>query len=158
MPSAISHRLVPSFIVGLLVIALMGFLGASVVLATVTGQPADYRVTSHDLGVVSDFVSASTVVHTPAGDLAGPTGVEAFVGSLQRDYPDAHFAIADIQHVGRLIIVDWQGTSGDTIVSSGRTLLTVEDGQLTRLTFLNLNDTAPVNGTPSWHSNSATVA
>ena len=71
-------------IVGLLVIALMGFLGASVVLATVTGQLADYRVTSHDLGVVSDFVSASTVVHTPAGDLAGPAGVEAFVGSLQR--------------------------------------------------------------------------
>jgi hypothetical protein len=138
-------RLLPLLVAGLLVIVLAGRMSDSIV----ADHLADSGLTSRNLGVDPDVVSASTVIHVPAGELAGPAGIEVFVASLQRDYPGARFAVTDTRRVGRMVIVDWQGTRDGNVVIPGRTLITIEDGRITRLMFLNLNYTSPIGGGPS---------
>ena len=117
--------------------------------ARASAQEPAYRLASGDLGVAPGLVTATTTILSPDGTAAGPSGVEAFVESLRSDHPDAKFDTAEIHVIGELMIVDWQGTIDDTVVVYGRTIITVDEGRITRLAFLNLSDIAPVAGEPA---------
>ena len=156
-----------SFVIALLVISTMGSLGAQAspvsstvppvdigapaavrLAADVTGQLSDNQLTSGDLGVALTLVSSDTVVHTLDDVLAGPAGVLAFTKSLKADYPDAQFVVTEFNTIGSLLIVEWQGTVDGMVVFPGRTLATIDNGTITDVRFLNLNNTSPLQDTP----------
>lgn len=131
------------------IIALLLLTAATLTSARVDAQESPNRLASADLGVAPGLVARDTTILSPDGTSAGPVAVEAYLDSLRSDYPGAEFATTEIHVVGRLTIVDWQGAVDDTVVVHGRTLITVDDGRVVRLSFLNLNDVAPVEGEPT---------
>ena len=156
-----------SFIIALLIVSIAGSLGAQAspvfstvppvevgapaaarLAADVTGQLSGNQLTSGDLGVALTLVSSDTVVHTLDGELAGPAGILAFTQSLKADYPDAQFIVTEFNTVGSMLIVDWQGTVDGMVVFPGRTLATIDNGTITDVRFLNLNNVAPVQDEP----------
>ena len=114
--------------------------------ASVTGQSGDSHLTTGDLGVANAFVTSATVVNTPDRKLAGIDGIQQYLESLETRYPDASFQVTDIRTVNTLLIVDWHGTVEGTLVFPGRTLITIDDGAITDIWFLNLNDVSPAGG------------
>ncbi len=112
-------------------------------------QLTDNQLTTADLGVAMSFVDSSSFVHTPDGQLTtGPDGVIAYTNSLRSAYPNAQFSVTSFTPVGTLLIVDWQGTVDGNVVFPGRTLVTVTDGSITDIWFLNRSTVAPVPGEP----------
>lgn len=74
------------------------------------------------------------------------SAVDAYVDSLRAAHPGARFEISGVQVVSGLMVVTWQGAIDDTVVVSGRTLITVEDGRVVRLAFVSQNDISPAGG------------
>lgn len=129
------------FMIGLLLIALG--LTAGRASADVTGPLSDNQLTNGDLGVATAFVSDTTIVNTPAGQTAGLEGVQRYIASLATRYPEATFQVTDTRAVNSMLIVDWRGTVDGTVVLPGRTLITIEDGRIIEIAFLNLNSVSP---------------
>ena len=132
-------------VIGLLIISLFG-LGGAAMSAAADDQLPDNQLTSADLGVVMILISSDTVVHTPEGVLAGSTGVDAFVASLSADHPNAEFVVTGFQTIGSLVIVDWHGEEEGIVVFPGRTVVTIENGEIANVQFLNLSNVSPVQG------------
>jgi hypothetical protein len=139
-----------------MLLLVVGALGASAASASASpaadvtaNQLTDNLLTSADLGVAMSLVDSTSAVHTPDAHLAGPDAVLAYTESLRAAYPTAQFAVTSFTPVGNLLIVDWQGTLGGDVVFPGRTLVTVENGSITEIWFLNRNSVAPVEGEPS---------
>jgi hypothetical protein len=140
----------PLIIDALLTIALLAtillYTQAPAGAANVAGQPGDSQFTTGDLGVANAFVTSTTEVNTPDGKLAGVDGVQQYLESLEARYPEASFQVTDARTVNSMLIVDWHGTVDGQVVFPGRTLITIEDGTITDIWFLNLNNVAPVQG------------
>lgn len=137
------------FVLQTLIIALLALAAGTLTSVRVDAQEPPSRLAGSDLGVAPEFVIADTTVLSPDGTSAGPAAVEAYLDSLRSDYPEAEFDTTEVHVVGGLTIIDWQGAIDDTVVVNGRTLITVDDGRIVRLSFLDLNDVAPVEGGPS---------
>ena len=146
-PSPPSHP--PRSVLQILIIALLALAAATLTSIRVDAQEPPSRLAGSDLGVAPELVIADTPVLSPDGTSAGPAAVETYLDSLRGDYPEAEFDTTEVHVVGGLTIIDWQGAIDDTVVVHGRTLITVDDGRIVRLSFLDLNDVAPVEGGPS---------
>jgi hypothetical protein len=132
-----------------LIIALLALAVTMLASTRVDAQAPAYRLASSDIGVAPGLVTADTRVLSPAGTSAGPAAVDSFVDSLRHEYPGARFQTGEVYVYSGLMIVDWQGTIDDTVaVVNGRTLIGIDDGRITRVTFLNLSEVAPIDGAP----------
>jgi hypothetical protein len=132
------------FVIGLL---LLTFNVESSRATSVAGMTADTHLTTGDLGVARPFVTDATIVTGPNGIAGtGAEGLERYIASLEARYPEARFETTRTHAVNSLIIVDWRATVDGTVVLPGRTLITIEDGTIAEIHFLNLNNVAPVQG------------
>jgi hypothetical protein len=133
----------------MMILALLLLASATLASSRASAQEPASPLASSDIGVARGLVTADTTVLSPDGTSAGPDAIAAYLDALRAAHPEARFEISGAQVIGGLMIVDWQGTVGDTVVSSGRTLITFDDGRIVRLAFLDLGSVAPVDGGPA---------
>lgn len=116
-------------------------------LVPVTGQASDTLLTSGDLGIAERLVTDTTIITTLDGNVStGVDGLQSSIASLEANYPGALFESTRTHSVNSLIIVDWNATMDGTVVLPGRTLVTIENGAIAKIRFLNLNAVAPASG------------
>jgi predicted ester cyclase len=69
--------------------------------------------------VSADLVAGTATTHTPEGDFTGAEGLNAFVASLRASFPDAAFAVNDLNATGDTAVVRWTMTGTQTGVYQG---------------------------------------
>ena len=104
----------------------------------------ELQIASGNLGIIDSMVASDARVMTPQGQFEGPAGIRTYVDLLTTTFPAAEFGITDFDLVGSLLIVDWSGTTDGTVVFWGRTLATIDNGDIIDVVFLSQNTLAPL--------------